>query len=531
MASPVSPISRSPISRQDVSALLRQVQGNQLFNRQLSSVCQVNGLKSTGVKAELQRRIVDLIQETVNANDVLRFHQVRQSIVNAFAQRSSPSSKGAAARSSNSSSSHSSMPAQFATPMPSYNNGGDAYHSRGYTRPPNGHGPSTSYGASIQSLTFRPSPFYQVDTPVSTLRHRNAINISIKLNDNPILLRCVDDKSYRVIVFCAGDPSGVQDVAFPHQSELKVNGGDIKANLRGLKNKPGSTRPVDITHALRLKPQYINNVEFTYALTNKKFYLVAYLCKTTSVSELVSTVSTRRRIPKELVVRDLNKKAQDPDVVATSQVLSLKCPLSYMRLDVPCRSLACTHIQCFDATSYLQLQEQGPQWLCPICNKSAPFEQLAVDEYVRDILENTPKDLETVTIEPNGRWSKKPTQDDRPSTANEASLDEDDDLVEISEANAFGSRRMETPKTITPSVSTPISGGRDGSASAPRGFASTSAKRPAPAVIDLTADSDDDDDDDEPIQRPHKRQSTAANGVRDSNSLGFLSESPTGHKP
>lgn len=49
----------SPISRPEVTALLRQVQGNQLLNRQLSSVCQVNGLKSTGVKAELQRRIVD----------------------------------------------------------------------------------------------------------------------------------------------------------------------------------------------------------------------------------------------------------------------------------------------------------------------------------------------------------------------------------------------------------------------------------------------------------------------------------------
>lgn len=49
----------SPIPRQDVTALVRLVQGNQLLNRQLSSICQVNGLKSTGVKAELQRRIVD----------------------------------------------------------------------------------------------------------------------------------------------------------------------------------------------------------------------------------------------------------------------------------------------------------------------------------------------------------------------------------------------------------------------------------------------------------------------------------------
>jgi E3 SUMO-protein ligase PIAS1 len=76
----------------------------------------------------------------------------------------------------------------------------------------------------------------------------------------------------------------------------------------------------------------------------------------------------------------VTKKASDPDVVATSQNLSLKCPLSYMRLNLPCRGVSCNHIQCFDATSYLQLQEQGPQWLCPICNKPAPFEQLAIDE-------------------------------------------------------------------------------------------------------------------------------------------------------
>lgn len=76
------------------------------------------------------------------------------------------------------------------------------------------------------------------------------------------------------MVFCAGGNTGTQDIAFPHQSELKVNGGDIKANLRGLKNKIGSTRPVDITDSLRLRPaNYTNTVEFTYALTNK---VIAY---------------------------------------------------------------------------------------------------------------------------------------------------------------------------------------------------------------------------------------------------------------
>lgn len=73
-------------------------------------------------------------------------------------------------------------------------------------------------------------------------------------------------------------------------------------------------------------------------------------------------------------------KSRDADIVATASVLSLKCPLSTLRIDLPCRSIACRHNQCFDATSYLQLQEQGPTWLCPICNNPAPFETLVVDE-------------------------------------------------------------------------------------------------------------------------------------------------------
>lgn len=73
-------------------------------------------------------------------------------------------------------------------------------------------------------------------------------------------------------------------------------------------------------------------------------------------------------------------KARDADIVATASVLSLKCPLSTLRMTLPIRGLTCRHNQCFDATSYLQLQEQGPTWQCPICNNAAPFDSLAVDE-------------------------------------------------------------------------------------------------------------------------------------------------------
>ncbi|KPM37601.1 hypothetical protein AK830_g8952 [Neonectria ditissima] len=589
------------VSRQEASQLVRQV--NRLLNRQLSLVCQVNGIKSTGIKAELQNRIANreslrlhpahtctalqpcpklphfcltsislssfqprhcitssacalffapppkphlrlpsslnhttdlvacstVIEEAVIAQDAVRFHQIRQSVQNVISNVHT----GSPARHSHTSSPHSPHAHTLQTPMAFANN---------YSRDANAGRPShRPVPTSRPSVSFKQSPFYKIEAALSDVhvcdamsQHRNSVTVPLKLNDHPALQKCINEKSHRVMVFCAGDNIGMQDIAFPHQSELRVNTEDIKANLRGLKNKPGSTRPVDVTNKLRLKHNYTNNLEFTYALTNKaaailltrgavqKFFLVVNLCKVTTVEELATRISDGKRIPIQSVLQEFNEKAQDPDVVATSQVLSLKCPLSYMRLDLPCRGLSCAHIQCFDATSYLQLQEQGPQWLCPICNKSAPFEQLAVDEYVKEILSKTPKSLETVTIEPNGKWHIKTSDDEREKQFGsqgqhsqfDAYDDDDDDDLEISEVNIIG-RRLETPKNTTSSTGTPVSAG-------PRGMASISNKRPAPTVIDLTSLSSDDDND--VVQRPAKRQHIGTNGFHSSpDNLDFLS--------
>ena len=53
--------------------------------------------------------------------------------------------------------------------------------------------------------------------------------------------------------------------------------------------------------------------------------------------------------------------------------------LGKMRLMIPCRALTCSHLQCFDATLYIQLNEKKPTWVCPVCDKKAPFEHLIID--------------------------------------------------------------------------------------------------------------------------------------------------------
>ncbi|KAK4153737.1 PINIT domain-containing protein [Chaetomidium leptoderma] len=518
----------------EVQSLVRTIQVPAISKAILQSICAVNGIPKTGNKSDLQRRIIQQVNLCSDTRDWERLHEIRESIVtrasiyvppSLISQTRSqpppppPPPSQSQLRSQPLPQSSYYQTARPQTPpnyaMASYGQSGygalNGLRSQNppappYQAPPNG--PTArlrpNAGLVAPTIAYKPSPFYELKYQVGDVRalevmaaHRNSERISIRVQDQPALQLCLNDRTMRVMVLCVAGNQGVQDIAFPYQCELKVNGGDIKANLRGLKNKPGSTRPVDITDSLRLRPaSYTNNVELTYALTQKKFYLGLVVCKSVPIETLVAQI--QKKIRKESVVAEITKKASDPDVVATSQNLSLKCPLSYMRLKLPCRGVSCNHIQCFDATSYLQLQEQGPQWLCPICNKPAPFEQLAIDEYARQILAQTSESVEQVTIEPNGEWAVPGAKKKQVTPNHDASYVDDDEIV-ISEVTKSAGRSTTAPGLAsmpTPHLATPTSVASRDTSAAPR----SSNKRPAPEVIDLTL-SDDDDEPPRPVKR------------------------------
>lgn len=103
--------------------------------------------------------------------------------------------------------------------------------------------------------------------------HRQNCSRNLILND-AICSRLKSDLTLRLLLFSAVEqplaPYTRLDVAFPSQIEVRINGDEVKANYKGLKNKPGSTRPVDITSFVRTSPaNYRNNLVVTYALTQK----------------------------------------------------------------------------------------------------------------------------------------------------------------------------------------------------------------------------------------------------------------------
>ena len=100
---------------------------------------------------------------------------------------------------------------------------------------------------------------------------RDQVDTKIVLRGD-LAQRILDDSGLKVMIYCASEPINpytLTDVAFPHQVEIKINEDEVKANLRGLKNKPGSTRPADITKLLRIRADYSNMMKVTYALTQK----------------------------------------------------------------------------------------------------------------------------------------------------------------------------------------------------------------------------------------------------------------------
>jgi E3 SUMO-protein ligase PIAS1 len=348
----------------------------------------------------------------------------------------------------------------------------------------------SSNGTTIYlPLRWRKSPFYTVEsvlvaTKLNVCReHRNTVSSTISWKAEQLaLLR--GDSNMRVMVYCGERPSPPSsetvDIAFPQQIEIKVNGHDVKANFRGIKKKPGSTNPVDVTAFVRTRDIHgAAKVEITYALTDRIYDVAIVLAKRADVEDLVQKVKAGRVISKERVLQEMKSRAEDDDIVAGPTIMSLKDSVSYLRIQVPCRGTQCKHYNCFDLHSFLEMQKQAPLWTCPICDKHASFENVVLDKYFEDILERAPRNVDSVTVQPDGIWSadapvsnKRQRDDD-----SDDSDDDSDDLVVISppRKRQEGSRPSLGSHAGTPTGTQPRING---------------TKRNS-EVIDLTLDSDD----------------------------------------
>ncbi|XP_069691208.1 E3 SUMO-protein ligase PIAS2 isoform X2 [Periplaneta americana] len=216
--------------------------------------------------------------------------------------------------------------------------------------------------------------------------------------------------------FCLLETSCEQDDFFPPGICVKVNGKMCPLPNPIPTNKPGvepkrPPRPVNITTMVKLSPTVANHITVSWNAEYGRGYVIAvYLVRKLTSSELLQRLKTRgvrhsdftRGLIKEKLAEDA-----DCEIATTSLRVSLVCPLGKMRMTTPCRASTCYHLQCFDASLYLQMNERKPTWMCPVCDKPAVYDNLVIDGYFQQVLLSgkLSADGNEIQLHQDGSWS------------------------------------------------------------------------------------------------------------------------------
>lgn len=217
-----------------------------------------------------------------------------------------------------------------------------------------------------------------------------------------------------------GPGSGIE---YPPYPQLVVNNNQVQPRFAGLKNKPYTAYPADVTKYVDRRKGMMNRVEFRYQNTLKvgnavplfcsdpsltlstfspqKYVGAVVLARKVPIPTIVSTLREKRSISKDHVISSRRKQmAEDDDIVATTEIISLKDPISKLRVKDAVRPETCHHMQCFDATTFLEMNETSPNFTCPVCHKPFDWDSVVLDGYFDDILANSPPQVDSVEVDP-----------------------------------------------------------------------------------------------------------------------------------
>ncbi|KAH8372143.1 hypothetical protein KR093_010179 [Drosophila rubida] len=216
--------------------------------------------------------------------------------------------------------------------------------------------------------------------------------------------------------FCLVETSCDQEDCFPPSVNVKVNNklcqlpNVIPTNRPNVEPKR-PPRPVNVTSNMKLSPTVTNTIMVQWCPDYTRSYCLAvYLVKKLTSAQLLHRMKTKGVKPADytrgLIKEKLTEDA-DCEIATTMLKVSLICPLGKMKMSLPCRASTCSHLQCFDASLYLQMNERKPTWNCPVCDKPAIYDSLVIDGYFQEVLGSSllKSDDTEIQLHQDGSWS------------------------------------------------------------------------------------------------------------------------------
>lgn len=302
--------------------------------------------------------------------------------------------------------------------------------------------------------------------------------------------------------FCLLETSCEQEDNFPPNIAVKINEkmcplpSPIPTNKPGVEPKRPS-RPVNVTALCRISPTVTNRVNVSWASEYGRCYVISvYLVQKLSSDDLLSRLKNKgARIAdftRSLIKQKLQEDA-DCEIATTSLRCSLQCPLGKMRMMLPARSTTCDHLQCFDASLFLQMNERKPTWTCPVCDKTATYDNLVIDGYFQEVLQKA-SNCSEVSLDKSGDWTP---------------------LIPKKEPKEEVVKRKPEVQCETLDSDSDDNGNDDGDASI---VEEAAPKKSAPVVVDcITLSDSEDEDGPPPAKRPNNGQGMSSASIAAAN--------------
>lgn len=372
----------------------------------LKQICRHEGLGVTGVKRQLQERVMLYTNARLSNGDSRRISVLRrfcEVMLNFGAEEA-----------------WSEVPRvpHLISVFPSLGQEALSSALNGVNRPPD----------YQSTLNWETSPFWKpvkalaqpaiVQTPHYRERISRQFSVQkIPLNGRRVCLLSMEWKP--------GAPQDPQPLYYPHNCETWVDNRHIPANTRGVRGQPGSAKPVDVTDYLRAVGATTVQIQFRVDVDpyrddgtrNKSFAFGVYMVEFNSWEDLFEQVKARPHIQSFEVKKQIIEE-NDDGLETMAALHSLADPVLLTRIKVPARSRRCAHIDCFDLATFLQLQVQASTWKCPVCNSMLHWEDIAVDDYFSAVLLSIPESCTQISIESDGTWRAE-AEDDTDETDDE----------------------------------------------------------------------------------------------------------------
>jgi len=165
--------------------------------------------------------------------------------------------------------------------------------------------------------------------------------------------------------------------------------------------------PIDINEYMDLRTCLQNTLKIVWSNKPYSYLTSVFVVQNLTWQHLLVELKKRPIRTSEITLKFIEKfMSKRVGFNLDSVFITIMDPLTKLRLKLPARGVKCVHLQCFDAISFLQINEQKLIWSCPICNKQIKFENIEIDEYLLKIVQNQnlSEECENVILFKDGTW-------------------------------------------------------------------------------------------------------------------------------